>query len=1281
MGSLQGEGLVASKLLAPKLLLQGPAGPVGWVLPVTREAGGAGERVVSVGRLGDLRAWDTHSGECMASGCLPPRCCVTAAAVADGGALVALGGMFAKAEGPGEPRLCHGQGQVFVALWDPWEGALVGAEVHPLSFFGGPPSVHATTAPGPALLLSGPSQSFRRWTLSRGRWEEAMKQEGRDELFRGTGGAGMATGVIYAALASNSLAEGAGTEPQSSSLGRAGRTLAGWRSVMADGEIMVAADTASWSVWTTESFDSRTGCYNVPLLSERPAEGAISGCLALARPEPNRCITAVRTEAGGGHVFEVDLGGPKEGCARVLREQTFECRPDSAWAPDEGGALCLLQAGSYGGGEGGRAAAEVVLVEPFTGNDGAGEGSPQRKDPRAPVSVIGRLDEVTEEPCQTLVFADCLYPKYCVQGRRDGSLRVANAAHVFASIGTCSEPAYCTDEATAAHSGPVNCICESKRHGQAPDSGTPECVVISGGGDGALVTWALQNGKLKILRRILAHNGPVQRLWRAPVGTARPWDNCVVSLGADGLICLFCTDEERVVRTFPGHGQEVVDLRWDSDRGFLAVLRLERGALPCVVVWDARSGSRDRAVEGAPALGLWADFPPSSSSSSGGAEWQWQGSPIADSKAALPRGGGSGVAGLPTRPFVASGRSASLCLFSVDVAPLVNPQRDFAPPLEEEALLASVIAALHFYGCCEAVDSTVRGTIFGLIPSAATPAADTPFSEPGRVSVAAVSEGGEVAVAWPDSSSCNLLWERNPTFVAKRLLSLVAVVETLMRKTRDPACLNACGNLLAFYASRFHDLVPNLAQPDLAIFAAQGQSSTESLREASYTLLRSGANMVSPQQAALVVRRVSNAIASSHQRLGGSRHQVQLIVAGLLSTKDSDGSCLMEDMGRIISALCTLACELDAAFSASACRVLSEGLRSEPWARWKVESPRSEFRALLDMLLESTREKVTPGSKAASSSAAASSPILAAFLSSESSLPSPETSNFNSLALNTSPKKPSKRSRLAKQQLSDVLVAAASLDFKMFLKCLGKQMTDLHAQSGVVTSETLSLMIVLRVIQTMPMAVLENLQLAVMVILCAVDPVRQDLRKQSIQSVLMISQGLSQQFPVVDFDSKSMWLAVGHHSSDAGLKSDDEQELVSVYDLNSSAKVRILRAWEQGHDLEARDSATAIKFSPDMESLAAFFEAAGCIRIWSLKEGWQQRFSRQTSTMAPVKMLFVDIPEDSSHGPRRNSQSPQMGGQKRHFTSVRKLPYTLQWLASGQIELLLRGERLQIINF
>jgi len=600
--------------------------------------------------------------------------------------------------------------------------------------------------------------------------------------------------------------------------------------------------------------------------------------------------------------------------------------------------------------------------------------------------------------------------------------------------------------------------------------------------------------------------------------------------------------------------------------------------------------------------------------------------------------------------------------------------------LEEEALLASVIAALHFYGCCEAVDHTIRGAIFGLIPSVATPATDMPFCKPGQVSVAAVSQGG-VAVAWPDSSSCNLLWERNSTFVAKRLLSLVVVVETLMRKTRDPACLNACGNLLAFYASRFHDLVPNLAQPDLAIFAAQGQSSTESLREASYTLLRSGANMVSPQQAALVVRRVSNTIATSPQRQDGSRHQVQLIVAGLLSTKDSDGSCLMEDLSRIINALCKLACELDAAFSASACRVLSEGLRSEPWSRWKVESPRSEFRALLNMLLESTREEVAPGPKVASSSAAASSPILAAFLSSESSLPSPETSNFNSLALNTSPKKPSKRSRLAKQQLSDVLVAAASLDFKMFLKCLGKQMTDLHAQSGVVTSETLSLMIVLRVIQTMPMAVLENLQLAVMVILCAADPVRQDLRKQSIQSVLMISQGLSQQFPIVDFDSKSMWLAVGHHSSDAGLKSDDEQELVSVYDLNSSAKVRILRAWEQGHDLEARDSATAIKFSPDMDSLAAFFEAAGCIRIWSLKEGWQQRFSRQTSTMAPVKMLFVDVADDSSHGPRRNSQSPQVGGQKRHLTSVRKLPYTLQWLASGQIELLLRGERLQIINF
>ena len=803
-----------------------------------------------------------------------------------------------------------------------------------------------------------------------------------------------------------------------------------------------------------------------------------------------------------------------------------------------------------------------------------------------------------------------------------------------------------------------------------------------GGGDGALVTWALQNGRLKLLRRILAHNGPVKRLWRSPVGATRPWDNCVVSLGADGLVCLFSTDEERVVRTFPGQGPEVVDLRWDPDCGFLAVLCFKRGTLPCVEVWDVRSGSRDRALEGASALGLWADFPPQTPSpSSGGAEWQWQGSPFPDDKTDVCSGGDATAARPPPRPFVASGRSADLCLFSVDVAPLVDPQRDFSPPLEEEALLASVIAALHFYGCCETVDSTIRGTIFGLIPSAATPVTDVPFCELGRVSVASVSKGGEVAVAWPDSSSCNILWERNSTFVAKRLLSLVAVVETLMRKTRDPACLNACGNLLAFYASRFHDLVPNLAQPDLAIFAAQGQSSTECLREASYTLLRSGANMVSPQQAALVVRRVSDAIAASPQRQGGSRHQVQLIVAGLLSTKDSDGSCLKEDTGRIIYALCELACELDAAFSASACRVLSEGLRSEPWSRWKMQSPRSEFRALLDMLLGSTREKVTPGLKTASSSAAASSPILAAFLSSESSLPSPETSNFNALTLNAPPKKPSKRSRLAKQQLSDVLVAAASLDFKMFLKCLGKQMTDLHAQTGAVTSETLSLMIVLRVIQTMPMAVLENLQLAVMVILCAADPVRQDLRKQSIQSVLMISQGLSQQFPVVDFDSKSMWLAVGHHSSDTGLKSDDEQELVSVYDLNSSAKVRILRAWEHGHDLEARDFATAIKFSPDMDFLAAFFETAGCIRIWSLKEGWQQRFSRQTSTMAPVKMLFVDLADDSCHRPSTSNQSPQVGGQKRHFTSVRKLPYTLQWLASGQIELLLREERLQIINF
>ena len=242
-------------------------------------------------------------------------------------------------------------------------------------------------------------------------------------------------------------------------------------------------------------------------------------------------------------------------------------------------------------------------------------------------------------------------------------------------------------------------------------------------------------------------------------------------------------------------------------------------------------------------------------------------------------------------------------------------------------------------------------------------------------------------------------------------------------------------------------------------------------------------------------------------------------------------------------------------------------------------------------------------------------------------------------------------------------------------------MTELHAQAGIVTSETLTLMTVLRVVQTMPMAVLENLELTVMVILCAADPVRQDLRKQSIQSVLMISQGLSQQFPIVDFDSKSMWLAVGHHPTDVGLSGGGgERELVSIYDLNSSAKVRILRAWEEGQGLDARDAAAAIKFSPDMDSLAAFFEAGRCIQIWSLKESWQQRLSRQTSTMAPVKMLFVDIQGELSVRPRTSS-SPQTGAQKRHFTSVRKLPFALQWLASTQIELLHYGERLTIITF
>eukprot|EP00850_Spirogloea_muscicola_P009149 SM000050S17074 [mRNA] locus=s50:671217:677504:- [translate_table: standard] len=129
------------------------------------------------------------------------------------------------------------------------------------------------------------------------------------------------------------------------------------------------------------------------------------------------------------------------------------------------------------------------------------------------------------------------------------------------------------------HQGAVLCMAEffppsrgGAGKGGVRGHGAGRHVLLSGGHDGAVRAWALDDGGtlLAVLRH---HVAPLHSLVLPPAGTPLPWAACFLSAGVDGGVALVSTETWRCERLLPGHpGGAPRFLVWEPAKGYLAVV-------------------------------------------------------------------------------------------------------------------------------------------------------------------------------------------------------------------------------------------------------------------------------------------------------------------------------------------------------------------------------------------------------------------------------------------------------------------------------------------------------------------------------------------------------------------------------------------------------------------------------------------------------------------------------------------------------------------------------------
>ena len=1236
--------------LAPRALLRGHAGQV-TALAWLRD----GDRLVTAARDGSLRAWHGATGLCLRAARLPAGCALCALCpLPDSDTSVALA--------------CLEGGVAHVLVWDITTPRLAPVAEVKAAFLGGVPALHAVRAPEPALLLSGPALAYHRWAAPLSALLRLRSVAGPPA---GAGPAGARSPLRNLFGSARVGGGGAG----------AGELARSDRQLTEDGRVMLVVEEGAWSLWTREDSDqAATGCFNVPLLDERrpgpsPRAAAVAG-LVLRRHAGSGLVVGVQEAGGAGWLVHVGLvhlpdGTFKEGSGRVVRSVRREAPPGeaapAAWTAAGGCQLrCVSDAADTG--------LELACVDDDLGwhtlargrlcgeGGGAAAGAAAGATTGATVSTVV-LPQGVEEPWMVL------------EGFRDGAVAFTPLAALLLPGGGAT-PRF------AGHAGAVTAVA----HTPHVRSGLGPHTFVSGGEDGWVVLWAATGAECLQVQRFLVHDGAVRRLLNPPHSVSMAWHQTVLSCGEDGLVAVVDFGLECVVRGFPGHLRAPHDIVWDGNRGLLGCLsklQPDEGAEGgvrgegagdavagyCLVVWDTVSCSRDRVLWGQDALGAFEAWKAANRSdlAEEGVEHQ--------APAFLFEGCRATVAAMEWVPddlrmdmanYVLQGadrRAAGDALHLAPVTPdcdlvVIDLERIVHKKLHGEdphshhsggetpvnRSLLSCLLALHCWGLDEDLDATVLHQLVPLClkapppPAEGVPPAGGGAALGGRVLGALVGHGGNVSIAWPAPGGADF-WREAPDFVSLRLMAISSIAKHSIETLSLPPVLQTCSMLATFYALTFPTLTR--CPPNLNLFATYGLSSNSSTRESSFILMKAGVSTLGEEEAMAIVREVVGSSPSSIAK--DARQGIMLNVAGLVLARGNLASSV-DVFGKVMSLLTHVACNLDAELSALSSHTLVDCIPSEKWKEWRG-SKGSEFAQFLASLFESSEEIFR-----SNADMPPSSPLGAGIFSGKRDVPAPKAKV-----------KPSMRYMIARQQLSEVLVSAATADFRTFLKTLGKKMTAHQTLPGLHTN-MMALVTVLKVVQRSPVMVLENLQLAVMVILCALDPVRPDIRKQSLQGVTMIVRGLCQQFPVVDFHSKSMWLAVGQHASDTSgaMLAGAALEPVAVYDLTSSAKIRVLVS-ESGEETDM--GVSAIKFGRNGSLIAGYCKADNCIRIWSLKESWQQRFSRNATVIKAAKVIFVTAAVDDkdrfvSLKARRSSKA------------VQELPWRLNWKSQSELELL-----------
>ena len=1233
--------------LAPRALLRGHA-----VAPTHLAWLRDGDRLVTAAAGdGSLRAWHGATGLCLQAARLPTgwRLCALCP-LPDSDTSVALA--------------CLDGALVHVLVWDVTTPRPAPAAEVKVTSLGGVPALHAVRAPEPALLLSGPALAYHRWALPLSALLRLRSVAG-PPAGEGPAGARSPLRNLFGS------ARVGGDEAGAGELARSERQLT------EDGRVMLVVEEGAWSLWTREDSDqAATGCFNVPLLDERrpgpsPREAAVAG-LVLRRHAGSGIVVGVQEAGGAGWLVHVGLvhlpdGAFKEGSGRVVRSVRRKAPPGAAapaaWTAASGCQLrCVSDAADTG--------LELACVDDDLGWHtlaqgrlyGEGAGPAARATAGATVSAVV-LPQGVEEPWMV------------VEGFRDGTVAFAPLAALLLPGGRAT-PRF------AGHAGAVTAVV----HTPHVRSGLGPHTFVSGGEDGWVVLWAATGAECLQVQRFLVHDGAVRRMLNPPHSVSMAWHQTVLSCGEDGLVAVVDFGLECVVRGFPGHLRAPHDIVWDGNCGLLGCLsKLEpdegaeggaRGegaeaevAGYCLVVWDTVSCSRDRVLWGQDALGAFEAWKAANRSglAKEGLEHQ--------APAFLFEGCRATAAAMEWVPddlrmdmanYVLQGADRRAAGDALHLAP-ATPDCDLvmidlerivqkkphgedphSPNSGGETLvnrsLLSCLLALHCWGLDEDLDATVLHQLVPLClkgpPAPAEGAAPLGGGAAlgGRVLGAQVGQGGNVSIAWPGLGGADF-WREAPDFVSLRLMAISSIAKHCIETLSLPPVLQTCSMLATFYALTFPTL--GRCPPNLTLFATYGLSSNSSTRESSFILMKAGVSTLGEEEAMAIVRDVVGSSPSSIAK--DARQGIMLNVAGLVLARGNLTSSV-DVFGKVMSLLTHVACNLDAELSALSSHTLVDCIPSEKWKEWRG-SKGSEFAQFLASLFESSEEIFR-----SNADMPPSSPLGAGIFSGKRDVPAPKAKV-----------KPSMRYMIARQQLSEVLVSAATADFRSFLKTLGKKMTAHQTLPGLHTN-MMALVTVLKVVQRSPVMVLENLQLAVMVILCALDPVRPDIRKQSLQGVTMIVRGLCQQFPVVDFHSKSMWLAVGQHASDTSgaMLTGAALEPVAVYDLTSSAKIRVLVS-ESGEETDM--GVSAIKFGRNGSLIAGYCKADNCIRIWSLKESWQQRFSRNATVIKAAKVIFVTAVDDDkdkfvSFKARRSSKA------------VQELPWRLNWKSQSELELL-----------